>query len=269
MNQTQTRLRVVAQKPAGQPETAVLAPDSSERGITVNSNTAVLASETPDPFGMINVFDTLPTKTSGSSGKVYPVLSTPEAIELAGCYTLNKQQFDALEGAMKVGRSNLAKMAWPMYVEHCKGLSDPPSSVIIMGKVKNGEEMVETGEVKVIFPDKFDAVAPDKRQEVLAIIGDTKLAGELFENQFEIVVDGTELPKGEKTNTLLKEMRELFAKHNALNALKFDQVIKPKKGFSKVRHTKLTVEQNLRLNTVMRCQAMVKTVGNETNQKEA
>lgn len=172
---------------------------------------------------------------------------------MAAQFKVDKEVFEALDESLDRTKKEIVRLVRPEYFKVFAGHADVESSVRIAIRDANGQD---TGGVLVTFPEKWSL--PESAAQVKAIIG-PDLAKQLFRPAFELKVKSDALPEGPQTQQLLNEVFAVFAKYGAAAAVEFKKSVKPRKGFNLIRHTRLTLEQNMALESVCTTQAMVKT----------
>jgi hypothetical protein len=213
------------------------------------NNTAEVLPFPSQPF-TISVAGVAPPTTK-RGGKEYPVLPDPDKryAALAARAKLNKELIDVAEGAYKQDKAALEAASLPFWVDSCIGRSDPPSSVAILS---------DSGEVLLTFQEKFTAAGTT--EQVTQLVG-PQLVAQYFEQQWDLKIDGSQLPATPATQALVNQVVALFTQAGLGAALQFKSVVKPRKGFNKLRHTLLNRESNLALNRLLPIQAQLKTKG--------
>ncbi|OHD24598.1 MAG: hypothetical protein A2Y38_01360 [Spirochaetes bacterium GWB1_59_5] len=104
------------------------------------------------------------------------------------------------------------------------------------------------------FKDSYPTLESDSA--LIPILG--QRVGDCFEQSFTFKVEGDKLPKDQAAD-IVSELQELFARHNATDALTVKEGIKPVAGFHLRRHTMFSAEVNLQLNGVCPIRAAVAT----------
>jgi len=112
------------------------------------------------------------------------------------------------------------------------------------------------GEVLVTFQNRYASLQSESI--LIPILGDH--TSRYFRQSFKVEIDGDKLPTA-SSQELVNALQDLFTRHNALDALKVTESIKPVPEFHSVRHLILTPQQNLALNDLCPIVAMVKTKG--------
>ena len=179
----------------------------------------------------------------------YPIFpdANGQAATIAARVIERTAELEALEGALETDKAELKMMATPFYFQNAHGKAEVASSVA----VKAGDK-----EVLVTFQNRYKAL-PDETP-VAGILGDRLPT--CFKQSFELKIEGDKLPVS-GADELLAELQELFAKHNATDALSVKECIKPLPDFHARRHIALSVEENLALEQACPIVAMVKTKG--------
>lgn len=189
---------------------------------------------------------------SEKSGKSYPVMpdADGEVARLVESILEHSAQLEAIEGSLGVEKSQLATLAKQFYFDTNAGKTAIPSSVA----AKAGDK-----EVLVTLQNRYKGTNDD--QAIARAVGDDA-AAQYFRQSFELRVNGDAIPE-DAADTLITEMQELFAKHNASAALTAKAIIKPTKEFHTARHTAFDKDTNLELDRLVPIVAMVKTKGRE------
>jgi len=112
------------------------------------------------------------------------------------------------------------------------------------------------GEVLVTFQNRYASLQSESI--LIPILGDH--TSSYFRQSFKVEIDGDKLPTA-SSQELVNALQDLFTRHNALDALKVTESIKPVPEFHAARHLILTPQQNLALNDLCPIVAMVKTKG--------
>ena len=110
--------------------------------------------------------------------------------------------------------------------------------------------------VLVTFTSRYTALADESA--LVPVLG--ARVGEFFKQCFTIKVDSDKLPQT-AVDPIVEGLQELFARHNALEALSVTDGIKPVADFHQKRHLLLTPEQNLAVEQACPMIASVKTKG--------
>jgi hypothetical protein len=213
-------------------------------------NVTLVGSPSPRPIGLMAgiTMAGVGVVTATHESK-YPVVSDPEALDIAKTLKGRCEEFDALEGSIKADKDELKAICLPLWLQANAGLSKPLSSMA----VPSGEG----GEILITFPAKYSPVSPDS---VKAVIGDK--VNDLMEQVFTVKIDGSKLPQSQATQDAMNDIVGVFTKHGLpVGAIEFKTLVKPKPTFHVDRHTVLTAEQNLQLAAICKIQAMVKTKG--------
>ena len=179
----------------------------------------------------------------------YPVLPDPngQATAIATRILQRSDEFEALQGALQTDRAELKLLATFPYFQLLHGKHDVPSSLSVPTPV---------GEVLVTFQNRYAGL--ESENVVVPILGDQ--TSRYFRQSFKVEIDGDKLPAA-STQELINGLQDLFARHNALDALKVTDSVKPVPEFHAARHLILTPQQNLALNELCPIVAMVKTKG--------
>ena len=173
-----------------------------------------------------------------------------EAARIAARIIERSAKFDELEGQLKTDKAELKMLVAPHYFTINHGKGEIPSSIAVNSP---------SGEVLVCFQNRYSKL-PD--EEPLAAVLDAEHIAKYFQQTFEIKISGAKLPQDpEVCQTLMNELQELFARHQASDALEASEGIAPKKNFHEDRHRELSVSQNLALEQICPMIAMVKTKG--------
>ena len=177
----------------------------------------------------------------------HPVLPDPNG-QLAIMATRiieRSAQLDALGGALEIDKAELKTLATPFYFAQASGKVEAASSLQVLSPA---------GQVLISFPNRYGRL--ESEAMLLPVLGEQ--TARFFRQAFTLEIDGDKLP-AEGAQNLLNELEQLFARHQAADALKVKVGIKPAPDFHTVRHTALTREQNLALNQLCPIIAMIKT----------
>ena len=206
-------------------------------------------AQPPDELDGFTFGGPLAEPAKKKKGTAYPNVPDPDGSlgQMAAQYRTDKEVFGAVDESLERTRKEIISITRPSYYDIFAGRADAESSI----RIDTGD-----GGVLVTFPEKWSL--PNSAAEIKAIIG-ADLAKQLFRPAFELKVKSDALPEGPQTQQLLNEVFAVFAKYGAGNAVEFKKTIKPRKGFNSIRHSRLTKEQNLMLETVCPIQASVKT----------
>ena len=193
-------------------------------------------------FGAIN-------RKASNARTAYPVLPDPNGqLAIITARIIERTaQIEALEGVLTIDKSELKTLATPFYFTQASGKIDVASSVTALSP---------DGEVLITFPNRYGRL--ESESALLPILGDQ--TSTFFRQAFALEIDGDKLP-AEKTQELLNELQQLFARYHAAEALNVKEGIKPVPDFHTVRHKFLSPQQNLAINQVCPIIAMVKTKG--------
>lgn len=179
----------------------------------------------------------------------YPLFPDPDgkAAEIAIRIKERTEQFEALEGAIKTDKAELKFMVSPHYFTVNHGRHEVPSSVAVHS---------DKGEVLVTFQNRYGLL--EDESALLPVLGEH--TEKFFRQSFELKIKGDSLP-ADRTQDLMNELQELFARYNCSDALEVKEGVKPTDDFHSARHVALTPEVNLALEQVCPIIAMVKTKG--------
>lgn len=206
------------------------------------------ASAPPAGLKKFNLGGIAAKPVAGKSAKTYPVLPDPDGqvSEIVAAIIERSEQVEALEGALSVDKAELIALAKQFYFEHFNGQMAVASSVearSVNGKI-----------VRVGFSNSYRGTTDDSA--ILRVVGERGVGH--FKQSFELKIKGDLIPEA-SVESLIGELQELFAKHNAGAALSAKAVFKPDKEFHAARHTLFTPEQNLEIDKVVPIGASVKT----------
>lgn len=200
-------------------------------------------------------------KPAAATDSKYPILPDDkehEVSSLATAIRADQEQFDALEGALKVNKARLRALASPFFFATNHDKATVPSSVRCQMTAPESDApdspRLVVGAVNVTFINKYPAA---DEAAVAEVIG-AELVAAYFKQQFKIEIDGDKIP-AESVETVVAELQELFERHGCLEALSSAEKVVPIADFHAARHTRLTVAQNAALELVLPCQAQVKT----------
>lgn len=183
-------------------------------------------------------------------GADYPQLPDPtgDVAKLVADIIQESRELDAIEGSLKIKKSELKSLAQNFYFNHLHGKHDIPSSI---------EASNHADKVLVTFTSRYASLQDEGG--VASIIGAERTA-QFFRQSFELKIDGDKIP-AHAADDLIEGIQNLFARHNATEALTAKAVIKPTPDFHTARHTALSVEENLAVDLACPIVAMVKTKG--------
>jgi hypothetical protein len=187
-----------------------------------------------------------------TTGTAYPILPDPsgDVAALASDLIAESRELEALESSIEIKKAEIRSIAQGFFFEHLHGKHDIPSSVEAVGK-NPGENVLIT------FSSRYKTI-PDE-SGLLETIGPERTA-QYFRQSFELKVDGDKIP-ADNAEQLIMELQALFAGYNASEALTAKSVIKPTPDFHTARHSTLSVEENMAVETICPCVAIVKTKG--------
>ncbi|MEA3207892.1 MAG: hypothetical protein QOE70_949 [Chthoniobacter sp.] len=188
-----------------------------------------------------------------NTGKEYPALPDPdgEVARLVTEIVADQDALDALDASIEIKKGELRALATPFYFERNHGLHEIPSSI----EARNAEGK----SVLVAFQNRYTQCSDDG--PLIELLGGER-AGRFFRQAFELKIAGDKVPEA-AVETLIAELQELFARHNASEALSAKATIKPTADFHAARHSQLTVEENLTLEKIVPIVVQVKTKGRE------
>lgn len=198
----------------------------------------------------INLAGLAPAKEKTST--TYPSLPDPsgDVAKLTSDIINETREMEALEASLDVKKAELRSNAQGFFFALMHGKHEIPSSVEATG-TKPDEKVLVT------FSSRYKAIADET--PLIEAIGPERTA-QFFRQSFELKIDGDKIP-ADAAEEIIGELQALFAGHNALEALTAKAVIKPTPDFHTARHTALSVEENLTVETVCPIVAMVKTKG--------
>lgn len=140
----------------------------------------------------------------------------------------------SIDGTLKVEESNVKQNVLPFYLSECK--KNVPSSVVVRA--------VGDQEALMIFQNRYSKPNLDAVKNVVG-----KKFNDLFKDTFDISIDGEVIMKqaGKKSQELIDKLTALFVEYKCQDAITAVESCVPVDNFHTVRHTMLTVEQNLEL----------------------
>jgi hypothetical protein len=191
------------------------------------------------------------TKSASKTKTAYPVLpdESGDVAKLVADIRHETAELEALEGSLGIKKAELRGQAQEYYFEHYSGKHDIASSI---------EALDTTGEaVLVSFTSRYKTLTDESA--LIETIGEDRTA-RFFRQSFELKVDGDKIPETE-AEALIEALSELFARHNAGDALSAKSVIKPTAEFHTARHTVLSVDENRAVDLICPIIAAVKTKG--------
>jgi hypothetical protein len=218
----------------------------------------IITSPSPSPAAPVSALDLSGFKKKREAGKAvseYPIFDDPngKAAETAAAIRSMQEEFEALEGSLKANKKFLIELVSPFHFQNCSGKVEPAKAVVVQAGERQADgtiKMLDT-KVRIDFKNRYpvlDAVPGGMGSEVQAC----------FRQKFSLEIDGDKLPAAE-TPALLEQLQELFAQFNASDALSVKAGFTPNDDFHVRRHTLLTPEQNLALQTVCPLQCAVAT----------
>ena len=236
--------------PAASGGPAVIEPPAAPAANPVPVKAPATATVAAPPGALKKVsFGKIATKKDETK-TAYPVMPDADgkASEIAARILERTEQFEALKGALETDKAELKFMVAPYYFKVNHGRHEVPSSIAVAAP--------QGAEVLVTFQNRYSQL-PDE-SALLPILGDQ--CGTHFRQSFELKIKGDKLP-ADRTQELLDELQNLFAKFGATDALEVKEGVKPVETFHAQRHLLLTPEQNLALEQVVPIIAMIKTKG--------
>ena len=125
--------------------------------------------------------------------------------------------------ALEIEKGELIALAKRFYFAHHAGQMVVASSV----EARAGEKVVRVG-----FSNSYRGSSDDA--PILRILGDKGAA--FFKQSFELKIKGDMIPES-AVESIIRELQDLFARHEARAALSAMAVFKATKDFHTVRHT--------------------------------
>ena len=190
-------------------------------------------------------------KATGKSK--YPVHNDPtgDVAKLVPMIRKEQDDFDALEGNLKLHKAELTALTVPFYFETNNGRADVPSSVLCEGADEKGA----LGRALVTFETRF--LKTNNSAPIVAAMGAERYA-KFIRQGYTIKIDGSLIPPA-VANALIPELVQLFAKHNATAALSKDEIITATPEFFAQRFATFTPEENQKINLALPIRTAVKT----------
>ena len=242
---------------------------------TPASPTPVSQQPTAGKTGLKKVsFGAIATKKDDTK-TAYPVFpdADSKAAEIAARIKERTEQFESLKGAIETDKAELKFLVAPYYFQVNHGRHEVPSSIAIkyetyqtgdggtvarkVGSMIGNERPIGTGEVLVTFQNRYPLLPDEDR--LVDILG-VAVTQSLFRQSFELKIKGDKLPT-DRTQDLMNDLQNLFARYNCTDALEVKEGVKPTDDFHAARHVQLTPETNLALEQACPIVAMVKTKG--------
>jgi hypothetical protein len=182
----------------------------------------------------------------------YPVLpdASGDTAKLVDDLINETRELEAIEGSLEIKKAELKSLAQGFYFENMHGKMDIPSSVVAKGTSPEQN-------VIVTFASRYKVIQDET--PIINAIGADRTA-QFFRQAFELKVDGDKIP-ADVAEELIGEITSLFSKYRASDALTAKAVIKPTADFHIARHTSLSVDENLEIETICPIVAMIKTKG--------
>lgn len=200
------------------------------------------APAAPARPGRINL-GAIKTAAAKPGGKTYPIYPADQPTKSVASWIIDNLDIpDKLDAAKK----DLANAVTPFYFQTAHGRGEVESSVAVPSTTDK--------ELLIVYPKQL--VGSVLESAILPILGPDRTTA-LFRPTFEIKIDGDKIPAA-AAQDLVNELCELFAKHNAIDALSQKEKVVPTDVFHLTRHTALTVEENLALNQIARIKTMTK-----------
>jgi len=184
---------------------------------------------------------------AAKAAKTYPELPDPDgqvAMLVEGILE-KSEHLEAIEGALEIEKAELIAIAKPFYFAHHAGQMAVASSV----EAKAGDKLVRVG-----FSNSYRGTTDDAA--ILRVTGEKGAA--FFKQSFELKIKGDLIPEA-AVESLIGELQEMFARHNAGAALSAKAVFKPTKEFHTARHTMYSADENMEIDRVVPVAASVKT----------
>ncbi len=145
----------------------------------------------------------------------------------------------------------LGDLIRPFFFQYYAGKTEVESSLRV--DAGEGRAVLVTLKNQVKKMESLEAIAPVKD-----IINGR--AGELFSSSFEIKITGEAIPTP-ATAPLIAELKQIFARHGASNALSVKRDFRPTPAFFTSRHRLFTPEQNIQIDAVVPIITSVKVKG--------
>ena len=177
----------------------------------------------------------------------YPVFPDPtgEAAIITARIIDRVEQQEALDGVIKTDKAELKQMVNHFLFTSNAGKAEVSSSI----KVKS-----PTGNVLVVFQNKYTKLTDD------TALAPVPFAVPYFRQAYTFEIDGDQI-SADVAPAIMAGLEALFALHGCEAAIVFNESFKPLPEFHTARHSKLTPAENLALDQVVQCVAMVKTKG--------
>lgn len=160
-----------------------------------------------------------------------PLPDSPEVRELVDRIVADSENLTQVEARLAVYKAELKIRCTPFYFESNSGRVDVPTSIVAHG---------DDGEVMVVYQNRYGKLLDES--SVQSVLG--RNTAKHFRQSFKVEVNGDKLP-ADKSQELLDRMSELFIEYGCVDALSVKETIKPNDQFHAVRHTALSVEENI------------------------
>lgn len=182
-------------------------------------------------------FGVTPSAPSKRAPSKYPLIEGESVSELVDHLIELKLKFDAVDGPFKASKEEMKKIGFPQFFKKNRGKVEAPSSMIAEGK---------KGEVRISFQDRFIAGNKELIEKALG----KDVAGQWFRQSWKVVIDGNAIPP-DKAPALIRDLKEVVAKHDSAHAVEFKTDILPIPDFAAKRHFVFDPETNLLINQVV------------------
>ena len=185
-----------------------------------------------------------------SNGTNYPVVaSTSISQKIVHEFLVAKAKLDAVEGAVRTLKAQINDMVIKPFFANNNGKAEPVNGVVVEGS-EDGEKVL------VNFIKKYSATDEERVVEALGKTGKT-IVKDYFYEKLSIKIDGDKIPAA-KLQEVIDATVALYTKLGVLDAVDAKVVVVPNENFHAARHTILTEEQNITLQSVAPCQTQVK-----------
>ena len=172
-------------------------------------------------------------KAAPKTETIYPVYDNEEASVLAAGLVKQKpivQSFDS-------GKKQLCDGTRRFYFEHHSQMREVASSIAIPA----GEK-----EVLISFRNQYRVMDEDG---VLAMADINARIPDLFQETFEIKIDGSKIPL-DKAQDVIDGLVEVFSKYECEDAIGYKQRHKPIESFHASRHQMFDVDTNMEIDGI-------------------
>jgi len=198
---------------------------------------------TADPLACLDSI--APTVAVSSKRTEYP--NYPDTDGTAASLVKSILQDADAADRLKTNNKLLGGLVTSFFFHQWHGRTEPQSSIRVASP--DGAALVTfKKQVKKLSRKALDPARP--------ILGAHEKV--MFRDTFEIKVDGDEIPNA-AIAPLVVELKALFAKHGAVDALKVDRKYEPTPTFYDQRHLLFSVADNLELNNTVPIVVAVKT----------